>query len=203
MDRTLISQKTPHTILDITKNLWWTNFDFCGEPHCARMGQHPIISGCVIQEYPPSLTYIITTKEHLKKNKMGWSRKLLNVTLTMRDLENFGKPDASLCSWWPGFWAYFLYHILSQVTCQVTWPRLRTQVTCGVSCLSFLKWLHMSLRLFWDASYCFSSNGLLTSPCISDNTVVTSRNAGPSWPTGSGGLAVDAVGAGDIAHKMY
>ena len=77
-------------------------------------------------------------------------------------------------------WARFLSHILSQVTWQVTWPRLRSQVTCGVFCLWFLKWLHKSLGpkslgLFWNAPYCFPSDALLTSPCISVNIIVTSR----------------------------
>ena len=64
-------------------------------------------------------------------------------------------------------WARFLSHILSQVSWQVTWPRLRPQVTCGAFCLSFLKWLHKSLGpkslgLFWNAPYCFPSDALLT-----------------------------------------
>ena len=93
-------------------------------------------------------------------------------------------------------WARFLSPILSQVTWQVTWPRLRSQVTSGVFCLCFLKWLHKSLGpkslgLFWNAPYCFPSDALLTSPCISGNTIVTSRvntivtslNAAPSQPT--------------------
>ena len=76
--------------------------------------------------------------------------------------------------------ASFLSHILSQVTWQVTWPRLRSHVTCGVYCLRFLKWLHKSLGpkslgLFWNAPYCFPSDALLTSPCISVNIIVTSR----------------------------
>ena len=72
-------------------------------------------------------------------------------------------------------WARFLSPILSQVTWQVTWPRLRSQVTCGVFCLCFLKWPHKSLGLFWNAPYCFPSDALLTSPCIIINTIVTSR----------------------------
>ena len=92
--------------------------------------------------------------------------------------------------------ARFLSSILSQVTWQVTWPRPRSQVTCGVFCFCFLKWLHKSLGpkslgLFWNAPYCSPSDALLTSPCISVNTIVTSRvntivtslNAAPSQPT--------------------
>ena len=79
-----------------------------------------------------------------------------------------------------GPWARFLSHILSQVSWQVTWPRLRPQVTCGTFCLSFFKWLHKSLGpkslgLFWNAPYCFPSDALLTSPDISVNTIVTSH----------------------------
>ena len=93
-------------------------------------------------------------------------------------------------------WARFLSPILSQVTWQVTWPRPRSQVTCGVFCLCSLKWLHKSLGpkslgLFWNAPYCFHSDALLTSPCISVNTIVTSHvntivtslNAASSQPT--------------------
>ena len=92
--------------------------------------------------------------------------------------------------------ARFLSPILSQETWQITWPRLRSQVTCGVFCLCFLKWLHKSLGpkslgLFWNAPYCFPSDALLTSPCISVNTIVTLRvntimtslNAAASQPT--------------------
>ena len=92
--------------------------------------------------------------------------------------------------------ARFLSHILSQVSWQVTWPRLRPQVTCGAFCLQFLKWLHKSLGpkslgLFWNAPYCFPSDALFTSPGISVNTIVTSRvksivtslNAAPKQPT--------------------
>ena len=92
--------------------------------------------------------------------------------------------------------ARFLSPILSQETWQITWPRLRSQVTCGVFCLCFLKWLYKSLGpkslgLFWNAPYCFPSDALLTSPCFSVNTIVTSRvntivtslNAAASQPT--------------------
>ena len=88
------------------------------------------------------------------------------------------------------------FSILSQVTLQVTCPRLRSQVTCGVFCLCFLKWLHQSLGpkslgLYWNAPYCFPSDALLTSPCTSVNTtvtshmntIVTSLDAAPQQPT--------------------
>ena len=69
---------------------------------------------------------------------------------------------------------------LSQVLWQITWPRLRSQVTCGVFCVCFIKWHHKSLGpkslgLFWNAPYCFPTDALLTSPCITVNTIVTSR----------------------------
>ena len=61
--------------------------------------------------------------------------------------------------------AHFPSPILSQVTWQVTWPRLRSHVNCGVFCLSFHKWLHKSLGpkslgLFWTAPYCFPRDAL-------------------------------------------
>ena len=45
--------------------------------------------------------------------------------------------------------------------------------------LCFLIWLHKSLGpkslgLFWNAPYCLPSHALLTSPCSSVNTIVTS-----------------------------
>ena len=96
----------------------------------------------------------------------------------------------------PMTWTRFLSPILSQVTWEVTWPRLRSQVTCGVFCLCFLKWLQKSLGpkslgLFWNPPYCFPTDALFTSPCITVNTIVTSRlntivaslNAAPSQPT--------------------
>ena len=86
--------------------------------------------------------------------------------------------------------ARFLSPILSQISWQVTWLRLQSQVTCGVFC--FLKWLHKSLGpkslgLLWNAPDCFPSNVLLTSPCISVNiitmshinTILMSLNAAP------------------------
>ena len=81
---------------------------------------------------------------------------------------------ASVMFWYT--WARFLSPILIQVTWQVTWPHPRLQVFC----LCFLKWLHKSLGpkslgLFCNAPYCFPSDPLLTSPCISVNTIVTSR----------------------------
>ena len=65
-------------------------------------------------------------------------------------------------------WIRFLSPILSEVIWQVTWPRLLSQVTCGVFGLWFLIWLHRllgpkSLGLFWNAPYCFPSDALLTS----------------------------------------
>ena len=108
--------------------------------------------------------------------------------------------------------ARFLSPILSEVTWQVTWPRLRSQVTCGVFCLCFLKWLHKSigpksLGLFWNAPYCFPSDALLTSPCISVNTIVTSRVNTNSDVTECSSIAThdahDAVTADGIAPPIY
>ena len=78
--------------------------------------------------------------------------------------------------------ASFISYILSQLTCQVTWAHLRSQVTGS-----------KSLGLFWNAPYCFPNDALLTWPCISVNSsycdvtpgtsrvnsIVTSLNAAP------------------------
>ena len=69
----------------------------------------------------------------------------------------------------PQGWTHFLFLILSQETWQVTWPRLRSQVTWGVYC--FLKWLHKSLGSFRNTPYWFPSDALLTLLRVSQSRV--------------------------------
>ena len=110
--------------------------------------------------------------------------------------ESLAPLGASSSAGWmmPKFRTRFLSPILSQVTWQFT------SITCGVFLLCFFNWLHKSLwpkslgpkshGLFWNTPYCFPSDALLTSPCISVNTIVTSRfntlvtslNAAPYQP---------------------
>ena len=155
---------------------------------CARnVIRHVKLRGQLMQEawsVAIKITNIINHHKHiwdclLEIQVVGWSR------LTMNHINTGAKTEAGTWSslWRTRLldsWARFLSHILSQVSWQVTWPRLRPQVTCGAFCLSLLKWLHKSLGpkslgLFWNAPYCFPSDALFTSPGISINTIKTSR----------------------------